>query len=1075
MTTYSNFLAQKAKAFTGIGHNVSIDEIHPLLFPFQRDLVVWAVRKGRCAIFADTGLGKTLMQLEWARLTGKQTLIIAPLSVARQTVREAHKIGLEVHYVRHQSEVSADFMLCITNYEMIDHFEIDTFGAVVLDECFVGDTPIDTNAGTKRISEIRPGDMVYTAIGLRPVVAVRQRHCDSLVLTSIQGRDIISSYNHPYLTTRGWVCACDLREGDGVVYTSEAMRVVRGGFDRAASEGGQSFLRDVLLSEMADAATGDSSKSTHERDTCCHWSESVSMVAFQRPQGKSQYRENPITQSCCQSISAVETVANAAQDRTQAKDQRGQWTRPDNTPINAFGGVGQRVGCGISCQPGQEVAELSHSLQGRPGVCINENCDRSGWIQPCGVGAPNTGCEERGEIAGARVDSVTIYKSDDPIFARYRDATGLVVLYDIQVEGHPSYSVHGLLVHNSSILKAIDGKTRTRLIAACRNVPYRLCCTATPAPNDFIEIGNHAHFLDICTTQEMLAMFFINANKEHSFVWDGQVFSKKGTNAGGTEWRLKRHAEQPFFKWLSSWAITLTKPSDLGYDDNGFILPALSIIPSYVETNIVPDDRLMFTHLEGVGHRATVRRATLDVRLGRLVDTIKDGDEQWIVWCGLDAESKAVAKALPGAVEVTGSDSPEKKAQAFEDFQDGKYRIMVTKCKIGGFGMNFQNAHQMAFFGLNDSWEMWYQAIRRQWRFGQTHSVDVYVILADIEAEIYANIQRKEASAMRLRQGMIDMVRGYELEEVGRRGHVQADYSETVATGDRWTLYNADSCEHLVKIADDSIDLSVYSPPFADLYTYSASERDLGNNRNWDEFFAHYAFVIQQMLRVTKPGRLTCVHTSDIAAMKQKDGYIGVRDFPGDVIRAYQKEGWIFTGRALVQKNPQAQAIRIHASSLLFVQMRADSTKSRPALVDHVLFFKKPGENAVPVTPVENGEMRNETWIEWANGIWVDIRETDTLQYHNARNGEHDDKHICPLQLETIKRCVTLYSNPGETVLDPFAGIGSTGYVAVQHGRRFIGIELKPSYWTEAKRNLETCTLSTTNALFDLNSLVVAG
>jgi len=188
--------------------------------------------------------------------------------------------------------------------------------------------------------------------------------------------------------------------------------------------------------------------------------------------------------------------------------------------------------------------------------------------------------------------------------------------------------------------------------------------------------------------------------------------------------------------------------------------------------------------------------------------------------------------------------------------------------------------------------------------------------------------------------------------------------------------------------------------------------------------------------------------------MANRDGYIGIKDFPGEVIRAYEQNGWTFIGRAFVQKNPQAQAIRTKSKALLFVQMRKDSADSRPALIDQVLIFKKPGENAKPITPVDNGEMDNETWIEWAHGIWLNISETDTLQFSKAR-GADDEKHICPLQLGTIERCIKLYSNPGEMVLTPFGGIGSEGYMAVKLGRKATLIELKPEYFNVAVKNLK--------------------
>jgi len=269
----------------------------------------------------------------------------------------------------------------------------------------------------------------------------------------------------------------------------------------------------------------------------------------------------------------------------------------------------------------------------------------------------------------------------------------------------------------------------------------------------------------------------------------------------------------------------------------------------------------------------------------------------------------------------------------------------------------------------------------------------------------------------------------------------------------------------MAEIDDNSIDLSIYSPPFADLFTYTDSDRDLGNSRDWGEFFDHYAFIIREILRVTRSGRLTCVHTSDIPAMAQKDGYIGLRDFPGAVIRAYEEAGWIFVGRAFVQKNPQAQAIRTKGKALLFVQLRKDSSDSRPALVDQILILKKPGDNAIPVTPVEHKELDNETWIEWANGIWLGISESDTLQFSGAR-GYDDEKHICPLQLGTIERCIKLYSNPGEMILTPFGGIGSEAYMALKLGRKATLIELKPEYFNIAVENLKQIESISKNDLF---------
>ena len=440
-------------------------------------------------------------------------------------------------------------------------------------------------------------------------------------------------------------------------------------------------------------------------------------------------------------------------------------------------------------------------------------------------------------------------------------------------------------------------------------------------------------------------------------------------------------------------------------------------------------------------------------------DAIESSDRilgnQWVIWCGLNAEQHAVENLLGNkCVSIYGSLSPEEKLRRLNSWLDCEVLYLVTKGRVCGFGLNLQQAHKMAFFGLNDSWELWYQCIRREWRFMQERPVDVHVVMSDIEAGIYQNVMRKDAQAARLRDQMIKHIRIYEEEELQMREQSGEYYSVATRKAENWTAMLGDSSERLKELGADSIDLSVYSPPFADLYTYTNSERDLGNCKDWPEFFEHYKYIIREVLRVTKPGRLTCVHTSDIPALAQKDGYIGIKDFPGEVIRVYEREGWILHGRAFVQKNPQAQAIRTHAKGLLFVQLAKDSSHSRPALIDQILIFKKPGDTAVPVRPVENGEMDNEMWIEWANGIWIGISESDTLQFSRARDSG-DEKHICPLQLGTIERCIKLYSNPGETVLSPFGGIGSEGYVALQNGRKAICIELKESYFGEMVKNLQ--------------------
>lgn len=419
MSAYAEFLTRKDRRAAQAGVEVDRDELHPMLHEWQKDGVLWALTAGRAAIFWDCGLGKTFAQIEWARLSGETSLILAPLSVARQTVREARKIGVDVEYVRDPAAITEPGVY-ITNYEIADRFDPARLDAVVLDE--------------------------------------------------------------------------------------------------------------------------------------------------------------------------------------------------------------------------------------------------------------------------------------------------------------------------SSILKNVDGKTRQRLTALYGRVERRLACTATPAPNDIAELTNHAEYLGVMTRAEMLASFFVNDEKD---------------------WRLKGHAAVPMFRWLSTWAHALRRPSDAGYPDDGYLLPALSIIPEIVDAPVTPEDGQLFAaSLGGIGGRSRVRRETLAARVERACE-LADGREQWIVWCGLNDEASAVADALDGAANVKGSWAPDAKAEALEAFQDGQLRVLVTKPSIAGFGMNFQNASRMAFVGLSDSYEAYYQAIRRCWRFGQTEPVQAHVIVSELERQIVDNVRRKEREASVLADRLI--------------------------------------------------------------------------------------------------------------------------------------------------------------------------------------------------------------------------------------------------------------------------------------------------------------------------------
>ena len=297
----------------------------------------------------------------------------------------------------------------------------------------------------------------------------------------------------------------------------------------------------------------------------------------------------------------------------------------------------------------------------------------------------------------------------------------------------------GVILDESSILKSTDGKYRTALIEACHSIPFRLAATATPAPNDFMELGNHAEFLGVMSYTDMLATFFVH---------DG----------GSTQnWRLKGHAENEFWKWMASWAVMLRKPSDLGYPNEGYDLPPLNYHQHTVGVEYAPSMETGFLfpmQAATLSERIAARRDSVEDRIARAVAVTPD-DRPFVWWCNLNSESEGLAKAIPGAVEVRGSDQDHVKERKLIDFSEGRIRVLVTKPSICGFGMNWQHCADTGFVGLNDSFEQFYQAIRRFWRFGQTKPVNCHIIAAETEGATVANIKRKEADADRMAAAMV--------------------------------------------------------------------------------------------------------------------------------------------------------------------------------------------------------------------------------------------------------------------------------------------------------------------------------
>lgn len=594
-------------------------------------------------------------------------------------------------------------------------------------------------------------------------------------------------------------------------------------------------------------------------------------------------------------------------------------------------------------------------------------------------------------------------------------------------------ALHGIVLDESSILKAHDGKTRSKIIELAQGVPYRLSCTATPSPNDFEELGNQCEFLGVMTRTEMLATYFVN-----------------DTGDTGT-WRLKGWGASKFWEWMGTWAVVLRNPSDIGFDGSRYELQAPQYIEHVVETEPLGDD-LFSRPAQTLTERRQAQRASIEARCNALADVVNaDQSEPWLIWCHLNDEADTLASMIPGSVNVQGSDTAEHKAQQMLAFSRGELRVLISKPKICGFGMNWQHCARMAFVGLDDSFEKFYQAVRRCHRFGQKRQVLVHLFTAENEGQILSNLKRKEIQHHEMSANMIEHMRDIMNKELAGQQNVVDEYREATYEGDGFTVHLGDCVKWTRRMDDNSIDYSVFSPPFADLFVYSNSEHDMGNCRNDAEFVAQLRYLISELFRIVKPGRNVSFHCMNLPTTKMRQGFIGLRDFRGDLIRAFQDAGFIYHSEVCIWKDPVVAMQRTKALGLLHKTIRENASMSRMGLPDYVVTMRKPGDAAIRVT--HGDDLPVLMWQKYASPIWSDIDQGRTLNKLPARD-ENDEKHMCPLQLDVIERCIHLWTNKGDLVFSPFTGIGSEGYCAVKMGRRFIGTELKPQYYELATQNI---------------------
>lgn len=593
----------------------------------------------------------------------------------------------------------------------------------------------------------------------------------------------------------------------------------------------------------------------------------------------------------------------------------------------------------------------------------------------------------------------------------------------------------GVVLDESSILKNFEGQTKKLIIESFADTPYKLACTATPSPNDPMELGNHAEFLDVMSRNEMLAMYFVH---------DGGETAK---------WRLKGHATKLFYQFVGSWAIMLNKPHDIGFEMEGYHLPCLNLLERQIITPKRDNGSLFNDAIISATNFNQELRLTKIERLDEAAKIVNDSDENFIIWIKQNEEGEALKKLIPGAVEVKGSDSPEYKEKMLLGFANNEYRVLITKTKIAQFGLNYQNCRNQIFASLDFSFEGLYQAIRRSYRFGQKNEVNIYLITTDTMANVKQSIDQKQKQFEIMQDEMSKAVNA----NLSGKLMASADYDTEEVKNDQYFIKRGDCVQLIKDIKDESIGLSVFSPPFAELYTYSSHLEDMGNSKDYNEFLTQFGFLIKELHRVMMQGRNVAVHCMDLPIQKGKEGFIGLRDFSGMILKAFEEAGFIYHSRVTIWKDPVVEMQRTKALGLLHKQVKKDSTMSRVGIPDYVMIFRKDGER---VNPVTNTDIPVDLWQKYASPVWMDIDYGNTLQgYRNGRE-DNDEKHICPLQLDTIERLIHLYSNKGDTVFTPFMGIGSEVFQAVKMDRYGIGFELKESYFDLAKSNLAACISS---------------
>lgn len=686
------------------------------------------------------------------------------------------------------------------------------------------------------------------------------------------------------------------------------------------------------------------------------------------------------------------------------------------------------------------------------------------------------------------------------------------------------HDIAGVSLDEGSSLRSLGSKTYQTFVDVFAGVPFRYVATATPSPNEYRELLNYAEFLGVMDRGQALTRWF----------------KRDSSKAGNLQ--IHPQHERDFWMWVASWALFLFTPSDLGYPDDGYVLPELRVhwhridvdhTRAWTQTDNRGQHRLLLDAAGGVSEAAAEKRETLPARLAMAQEILAGApDEHWLIWHHLEAERRAIERLMiPGAVTVYGSQDLETREERIIAFTRGEVGILATKPEIAGSGCNFQrHCHSNIFLGVDYRFQDFIQAIHRTHRFQQDRPVDVHIIYAESEDQVVATLQRKWRQHEQLVAGMRAVIRQYGLSHAALRRDLTRSIgvARDEVAGTLFRAINNDCVAELAAFADDSVDLIHTSIPFGNHYEYTAQLEDFGHNPSDDAFWRQMDYLIPDLLRVLRPGRVAAIHVKDriLYGHQTESGIMEVEPFSDDCVAAFRRHGFTYQGRRTVVTD----VVRENASSyrLGYTEMTHDASKMGSGLPEYVLLFRKPPssiENAradEPVTKSKSDYSRarwqldaHSYWRSNGNGpllphetydyeahvarlealeqagnlpaswfyeppislspwVWDDVVYMRTLNSDQSRHNE--EQHICPLPFDIVERVIRLYSNPGELVLDPFGGLGTVAYIAVKLGREAISIELNRQYWECGVRYCRDMERQvTTPTLFDYLETIGAG